>query len=200
MFERSHPVVWVRLFASCAWAMLVGGCTTSDPLARAGVSVRPPTDWKPVASTTWPVAGTPLAAWSGPSGSSLVVYQSLAAPGLEAKEHLDGLVHRLENLPDLRVVAQRTERVKEFLAGRLEAVAPGPGDALAPSGMGQPVARLGQTLRPTRRVLIVIPRAADTLWLIWHAPEDNHIEQDEAIRATLASLVIDQNSLATSSY
>ena len=59
---------------------ILHGCAPPGPLEVAGVEVRPPDGWSPVARDRWPVPGTPLAAWAGPSGSSLVVYRTLPAP------------------------------------------------------------------------------------------------------------------------
>jgi hypothetical protein len=182
-----------------AWAVLVGGCTPSGPLEQAGVALTLPSGWKPVAPTTWPVPGTPLAAWSGPGGASLVVYRSLPVPDGKAESVARGLATRLENMPGLRVEAARGETVAGLDAGRVEAVAPGFGDSLAPTGIGTPVETRGP-LRPTRRVVILIPRPADTLALVWHAPAADAARLDGQVRDTLSSLKVERGRLRTSSY
>jgi hypothetical protein len=184
------------------WAVLglAGGCTPSAGLGRTGVELTPPVGWKTVAPTTWPVPGTPIAAWSGPGGASLVLYRSLPVPGGRAEALAEGLANRLENLPGLRVVSRGVETVGGLDAARVEAVAPGTGDALAPSGAGTPVAPEGVTLRPTRRVVLLVPRPADTLGLVWHAPEEDTNRLEQQVRSTLATVKIDRGRLTTSSY
>jgi hypothetical protein len=153
-----------------------------------------------VAPTTWPVPGVPLAAWSGPHGASLVVFRSLPIPGGTAAEVAEGLANRLEHLPGLQVMARGTESVAGATAARVEAVAPGTGDALAPSGTGVPRARPGQALVPTRVVVIGIPRQGDTLFLTWHAPESAAESTRREAETMLRGLRLVDRPVAHSSY
>jgi len=178
----------------------VGGCAPADPLARAGLDVRPGAGWRRVAASTWVVPGRPLAAWSGPGGSSLVAYGSPPTPGLDAASVGRGVVQRLENLPGVRVVGSEGLMVDGRAAARVELTAPGTGDALAPSGTGVAVAPAGKTLRPTRRVLVVVPRPADTLSLVWHAPDDRPGALAAEVGATLKALKVGGGRLRAQSY
>jgi hypothetical protein len=202
MFGGSRRAARLGLLAGCAWSWSLGvsGCLPSDPLGRAGLTLRAPAGWSRVPASTWPVPGRPLAAWSGPSGSSLVVYRTLPAPGAEPDGLALGLVNRLENLPGLRVLGRDPETIGGLPGARVEVVAPGTGDALAPSGMGAPLVKPGQALRPTRRVVVLVPRTPDTLYLVWHAPEENAEALAAQVRATLGALVIDRGTLDVSTY
>ena len=183
-------------------AVLAGlsGCTEATPLAAAGVALRPPAGWRAVDRTTWLVPGTPLGAWAGPGGSSLVVYRTLAIPAGRAEQVLTEQANRLVNLPGLKVVGQRVDTAGGLPAARVEAVAPGTGDALAATGMGTPLAPAGKALMPTRRIMITVPRAGDTLSFVWHAPESEADALGAQVDATLGSLTIDRGRLATAAY
>jgi len=130
----------------------------------------------------------PLAAWSGPDGSSLVVYRTLWVPGGTAEMLAEALGNRLENLPGLRLPVKRTENVAGRVAARVEVVAPGTGGALAATGMGTPVEPPGETLFPTRQVTLGFARPDDTLFLTWHVPESSYERIAPDIQATLESL------------
>src|SRR5206468_6333015 len=56
--------------------LLVVGCQPAAPLGRSGIELTPPASWQRVEPSAWMVPGEPLAAWSGPEGSSLVVYRT----------------------------------------------------------------------------------------------------------------------------
>lgn len=187
------------MFAAFA-AGLAPGCQPDAPLARAGVHLSPPASWRPVARTTWPVPGTPLAAWSGPNGSSLVVYRALPIPDGNAKGVAEALANRLSNLPGLELVVRRTEEWGKAEAGRVEAVAPGTGDSLAPSGTGVPAVRDGRELIPTRRVVLGFPRASAPIFLAWHAPESANAELQEQVQTILQGLRLDSPQARHSSY
>jgi hypothetical protein len=165
-----------------------GGCEPGTPLERAGLTVSPPESWESVEDSRWMVPGTPLAAWSGPGGSSLVVYRALPAPGATAGSIAESLANRLTNLPGLSLEVKRTEEVGGVPAGRVEVVAPGTGDALAPSGAGTPIAPEGKTLLPTRQVTVVLPRANGPLYLCWHLPESAYPRFAPEIESTLKGL------------
>ncbi len=137
------------------------------------------------------VPGTPLAAWSGPDGSSLVAYRTLWVPGGSADMLAEALANRLENLPDLRLLVKRSEIVASMPAARVEVVAPGTGDSLAASGIGKPIEAAGKTLIPTRQVTLAFTRPSDTIYLTWHVPEQSYERIEPEIRSTLQSLVID---------
>ena len=107
---------------------------------------------------TWMVPGTPLAAWSGPDGSSFVVYRTLWVPEGSAEMLAEALGNRLENLPGLKLLVKRTETVAGVPAARVEVIAPGTGDALAASGLGEPIEPPGKTLIPTRQVTLAFTR------------------------------------------
>ena len=179
---------------------LASGCGAVDPLGRAGVEFRPPSEWKSVPAETWPVPGRAIAAWSGPESSSLVVYQTLAIPGGRAGALAEGLANRLTGLPGVRVLSRGTETVSGFEAAKVEAVGQGTGSGLAPSGTGTPIAAPGTTLVPTRRVVYVVPRAGDTLTVVWHAPEANAAALESHLKSALAALRIRGRGLTTSTY
>ena len=159
-----------------------------------------PSGWQSAPANRWEVPGKPVAAWSGPGGSSLVVYRTLPVPGGKVSDLSDGLVNRLENMPGLRVVGWGAETVGGSEAARVEVVAPGTGDAFAPTGTGTPVGPEGVELKPTRRVVVSILRDSDTLTLLWHAPESGAEALSASVRDTLASLKVARGTLSTSTY
>lgn len=179
----------------------VPACSEPPPLDGAGVKLTPPEGWREVDRSTWPVPGRPLGAWAGPGGSSLVVYQTLAVPGGRADELLTEQTIRLENMPGLKLEGKRVETVGGLPAAWVEAVAPGTGDALAATGMGTPVAPAGKALVPTRRVLVTLPRPADTVSLVWHAPEGEAAALRSQVDATLRTLTVQKGRApAAASY
>ena len=180
--------------------IFISGCFSTDPLTNAGVSLTPPDGWRPIASTTWPVPGIPLAAWSGPGGSSLVIYRSLPVPSGNPKALGEALAVRLENNPGLKVLDRRMDKLGALDASRVDVIAPGTGDSFAPSGIGAPTAPAGKSLVPTRRIVLTAVRPADTLTLLWHAPEADAAHLESSLRATLKSLKVTSSRLATSSY
>jgi hypothetical protein len=177
---------------------LAVGCRPESALTRAGIEVRPPGSWRPVDPATRTVPGVPLAAWSGPDGSSLVLFRTLPAPGGSAAMIAESLANRLQNLPDLRLVVHRIEKVGENTAARVEVVAPGTGDALAPSGTGKPIAPAGKTLVPTRQVTLGFHRSDATLFLMWVTPEASYERIGPDIKATLESIRLTSGGRAAS--
>jgi hypothetical protein len=167
---------------------LIGGCRPAGPLGWAGITLSPPASWRPVAPTATMAPGVALAAWSGPDGSSLVLYRTLPAPGGSAKMIGEALANRLANLPGLKVVVHRTETVGETTAARVEVVAPGTGDALAPSGSGDPTAPAGKSLVATREVTLGFHRPNATLFLTWDIPESSYAQVADEIKTTLESV------------
>ena len=190
----------LRLIAFAWLVASVAGCSATDPLERQGVAFQVPVGWVQVPRATWPVTGVPLGAWSGPSGASLVVFRSLPDPDATAEGLAAGLVNRLENFPGLRVLSSGTETIAGVPAARVEVSAPGFGDALAPTGLGAPIALAGKALRPTRRVVIVVPRRDDLITLLWHAPEENAGALAGFVRDVLKSCAIRQDRSAAISY
>jgi hypothetical protein len=164
------------------------GCQQVGPQQRAGVDLEVSGSWRPVEPSTWMVPGTPLAAWSGPEGSSLVIYRALPFPGGTTEIIAEGLANRLTNLPELKLLVKRTEKVAGEPAARVEVVAPGSGDALAPSGAGVPVATGGKPLLPTRQVTVGFVRPGGALFLSWHMPESAHPRVAPEIEAALDRL------------
>src|SRR5262249_41402999 len=129
-----------------------------------------------------------LAAWSGPDGSALVLYRTLWVPGGTAESLTESLANRLDNLPGLDLKVRRTETLAGTTVGRVEAVAPGTGDALAASGMGTPLEPAGKTLIATREITVAFARPAETLSLTWRLPESSYQRIAPDIQATLESL------------
>jgi len=200
MFVGPRRAAEWRGVALCSFVGMISGCSAGAPLDRAGLDFRPPEGWKPVAATTWPVPGTPLAAWSGPGGASLVAYLGLPVPGGRSESVALALVNRLENNPGLRVVSRSAAKLGTLDAARVDVVAPGTGDALAPVGRGSPLAEGGKPLRPTRCVVVTAVRPADTVTLVWHAPEVDAAALESQIGATLRALKVEGGPLSTSSY
>jgi hypothetical protein len=177
---------------------VIQGCKPGTLLERAGIGVAPPASWHSVLPATWMVPGTPLAAWSGPDGSSFVIYRTLWVPAGSAEMLADALGNRLANLPGLKLLVKRSEAIAELQAARIEVIAPGTNDALAPSGLGQPIEPSGKTLTPTRQVTLAFIRPTETIYLTWHMPESSYERIEPDIRTTLLSLKFD--SSAESSY
>jgi hypothetical protein len=180
--------------------LLVMGCQAAPPLGRSGIELTPPATWRRVEPSAWMVPGEPLAAWSGPESSSLVVYRTLPVPGGSAATIADGLANRLENLPGLQVRERRTQTLAGTTAARVEVVALGTGQALAPSGVGTPVAPAGSSLIPTHQVTLGFVRPDKTLYVTWHLPESVHDRIAPDIQATLDSLRFTSRGRAWFSY
>ena len=112
-----------------------------------------------------------MASWSGPKGSSLCLYTTIAAPRASAASLAKEIAGRYENLPGLKVVSSGTIRVGSRDAARIDALAPGSGDALAATGLGRPKLADGRPMVPTRRILIGLPQTNRVAWVLWHVPE-----------------------------
>lgn len=189
--ERIRCALWTYISNTALGALLavIVGCQPAAPLDRAGIGLEPPTSWQPKNRTTWMVPGTPLAAWSGPDGSSLAVYRTL--PGASTEMLAEALANRLENLPGLKLLVKRTETVAGVPAARVEVIAPGTGDILAASGIGTPIETPGKALIPTRQVTLAFTQPSATIYLTWHMPERSYNRIEPDIRATLQSLRFD---------
>jgi hypothetical protein len=171
---------------------VIPGCNKGTPIERAGISLAPPASWHSAHPSTWMVPGTPLAAWSGPDESSLVIYRTLWVPGGSAEMLADALGNRLENLPGLKLLVKRSESVAGIHAARTEVIAPGTGNSLAPSGLGKVIP--DSTLMPTRQVTLAFIRPTETIYLTWHMPEASYDRIEPDIRATLQSLRFDSRA------
>jgi hypothetical protein len=187
-----HGVVGVshkiKLLSIIVAFVLISGCQPAGPLARAGITLNVPATWRPVEPIASRVPGVPLAAWTGPDGASLVLYRTLPAPGGSPTMIAEALANRLENLPELRLVVNRTEKIGETTAARVEVIAPGTGGALAPSGSGPPTAPAGKTLIPTREVTVGFHRRDATLFLTWNCPASAYARIADEIKATLETV------------
>jgi hypothetical protein len=189
-----RATVRIALILSITLAVAVPGCRPAGALERAGIEIAPPASWRPVKPSTWMVPGVPIAAWAGPDGSSLVLYRTPWVPGGTALMLAEALANRMENLPELRLLAKRTETTGGVPAARVEVVAPGTGAALAASGMGVPFAPPETTLVPTHQLVLGFPRPGETLYLAWHAPESSFRRLAPEIEATIKSLRFDSGA------
>lgn len=193
-----------RSLAWCGfgWVLIAGlaGCQPAHPLESAGLSLTVPGSWQPTNPRRWQVPGAALAAWSGPEGSSLVVYQTLPDPGGTARSIADGLGNRLANLPEMKILSRGVETVAGQSAARLELIAPGSGAALAPTGVGKPVATDGAALISTRQLTIGFPRSRGSLFLTWHTPEQAHDRLAPDIKAALDSLALGPDPQRSTSH
>ena len=168
------PLVAHGILRRCAGLLPIAALAACGPLSaprEAGVAVRTPPGWTKADPATVRLPGRVVAAWAGPSGSSLAVYETLPIPAPDARALEAELANRLEHLPGLRVVGRGVIRVDGRPASWVEVIAPGTGDALAPGGSGVPAASPGSTLIPTRRTWIAVPRDSDTIHVVWHGPE-----------------------------
>jgi hypothetical protein len=178
----------LSIFRLAALVVVIPGCNPGTLLERSGIELKVPTAWHSVRATTWMVPGTPLAGWSGPDGSSLVIYRTLWVPDGSAEMLAEALGNRLENLPGTKLLVKRSETIAGVKAARVEVVAPGTGDALVASGLGEPIQPPEKTLKPTRQVTLAFARPTETIYMTWHMPEGSYEQIEPEIRATLQSL------------
>jgi hypothetical protein len=194
----------VRCLGSCLFlTWLAGaGCSSAGPLERSGVTLHVPGEFhaRPLRGGEYAVPGKAVAAWQGPTHSSLVVYTALPVPDGTPASYAEGLANRLENLPGVKVVSRGVATIAGVEAARVEVVAPGTGDAVTPSGAGTPVNPSGGELIPTRVVYLAFLRPADTLCLLLRAPEAELAGVQPKWDAILKSLKIEGGGLVTSSY
>jgi hypothetical protein len=189
-----------RAIALLLCATLAEGCLPSGSPDGGGVTLTPPSHWRATDPSSRLVPGRPVAAWSGPENSVLVVYKTLPMPGGTAAQAAHALATRLENLPGLTVVVNRTETIGGETLGRIEVVGPGTGDQLAPSSVGVAVAPPGQSLVPTRQITIFIVRPAETIQLSWSLPESAHEKLAADVQATLESIRFTPGASSWQSY
>jgi hypothetical protein len=152
------------------------------------VNVQPPASWTPTAPTTWQVPGTALEAWSGPEGAAMIVYRSLPIPGGTAEMLAGSLANRLTNLPEYHIESSEVETIAQQPAAKVVVVAQGTGDALAPTGIGRPLAPEGKTLIPTRQVTVGFARSDGAYFLRWQYPESKREQIEPDINAMLSTL------------
>ncbi|MDR3618926.1 MAG: hypothetical protein P4L85_06210 [Paludisphaera borealis] len=169
---------------------LAAGCRFSPSKPESGLDLRLSADWRPVDRSTWSTPGAPIAAWSGPEGSSFVVYRALPIPRGTAEAIVAMTVNRLRNLPGFEILAGRTETIAGQPAARIEVIAPGNGDDLAPSGVGAAVALRNKPLTPTREITIGFARQAETLCFVWRTPEAAYGRIAPRIDSILAGLTL----------
>lgn len=169
--------------------LLVGvGCEPSSTAEGFASRLKLPEGWKAVDRETWRAPGQRLASWSGPEGSSLVVYRTVPDPDGDADRLVASIVSRLTNLPGFTLVAHRVETIAGVAAARIEIVAPGTGTEIAPTGLGIPAK--GPDLVPTREITIGFPRADGSLFFVWRTPESAQAKLAPAIDSILGSLTL----------
>lgn len=190
------PVIAFRrpsrvLFAGIGALLAVQGIGCGAPEAPPA-RLTLPAGWTPVDPQTVTVPGTPLLSWNGPGDASLTLYRTLAIPDPSLSALARETSQRYENFEGVTVQRADAQALPSGMTvARVEATGPGIGVAWVPTPMGTPVVPQGQTVVPTDRVLVGIPRAADTLWLVVHYPESRRGEARPVIDAAIASLVVD---------
>ena len=201
MVLASFGRTWRIVLATAILASLAVGCGGErSPLDRAGVSLVPGEGWSPRDPASLVTLGRPLAAWDGPGGASLVVATTLPIPKPDPKACMIELATRWSSLPETEVVVRNVETRGGLEAGRVEAIAPGTGGSIAPSGLGRPIATSGTPTIPTRSVVLTFPRRGDTLTLTWRYPEAARRDIAPAVEAALGSLKIADPAASSASY
>jgi hypothetical protein len=127
-----------------------------------------------------------------------VIYQTLWTPGGSAEMLLEAQANRLQNLPGAKLLVKQAEHVAGAPTARLELTAPGTGDALVPSGLGEPIQPPDKTLVSTRQVTLAFARPRETIYIIWHMPEGSRDRIEPDIRVTLESLRFRSSAEASS--
>jgi hypothetical protein len=190
-----------RARVAAGLALMMGtGCASRTPLESVEVVLQPPSGWTPVSPDRYLVPGETLAAWSGPSDSSLVVFRTLANPEGTAETLREEIVNRWSNLPEWTIASSGVETLGGAPVARIDVVAPGLGDALVPTGQGRPVAPEGREAIPTRRVALAFVRPADTIQVYWHCPESAWPELQPQWGDCLKSLRVGMPAGLTSTY
>jgi hypothetical protein len=183
----------LRRLLAASVAVLLAGCG-GDPRGQNAYGLSVPAGWQPWRRAAPPVVpGDVLEAHEAPPGGprgSLVVFRSGYVPETTAAQILVATRFLLLNLPSLEIKAAREIAVAGKPAVLVEAVADGTGDALAPTGLGKPVAPAGESLVRTRRAWVRIPRGPEdgTLEVFFHAPEAEYEKLAPVWAAVLASL------------
>ena len=187
-----------RLMCVAAVVVIIGGCGAEAPLERAGVALEVPQGWEPVSPQTWPVPGTPLAAWRGPDQSSLVIYTTLPIPKPSAVALGHEMTNRLLNLTGIEVEPPGSMTLDGNMAARVQARGPGLGDCFVASSAGTASAPDGKTLQTTQRVIVAIPRQGPTINLVWHSPVTNSDTLMSTIETMIAGLSLKPESVSNS--
>ena len=199
----STPNDWgaARARVAAVLTLFLGaGCAVRPPLESAEVTLQPPSGWTPAAPDRYLVPGELLAAWSGPSDSSLVVFRTLANPNGTAETLREEIVNRWSNLPEWTIASSGVETIGAVPAVRIEVVAPGLGDALIPTGQGRPIAPEGREAIPTRRMVLAFVRPADTIQVYWHCPESAWPQRKSQWDDCVSTLRVGMPANSTSSY
>jgi len=176
------------------------GCQADSLMVGDRLDVRPPASWRVARLNLRPVPGEPIAAWSGPQGSTLIVYRALPIPGGTPESIATTLVHSLTNLPGIEIQSRRVQIVDGRAVARVEIIGPGTGDALAPSSTGKPTPPPGKSLIPTRELILGLPGREETLYFSWGIPESGREQLLPEIEATIASLRLPPDDESTSKY
>jgi len=176
-----------------ALLLFLAGCG-EDARARHGYRVSVPAAWEPWRQPPAPVVpGEVLEAYGVPAAGtrgSLVVFRSGYVPETTAGQLLAATHYLLLNLPSLEIKAEREITVGGKPAVLVEVVADGTGGALAPTGLGKPVAPPRESLIRTRRVWVRVPRGPEDgmLEVFFHVPESEYERFAGAWSEVLASL------------
>ncbi len=168
------------------FVFFISGCVGTNTESDARLILEPGSSWEPVDRQTYLVPGTPLAAWSGPGPSALIVYRTLPVPQGSAETSRTELSNRLLNLPELEIVVDQLESHWDLEVARVEVVAPGSGTRIAPTGLGRPILD-GVELIPTRRGEIILDQRGRRLHICWIYPESEHEQLGPLVEDLLRS-------------
>ena len=125
------------------------GCQPAGSLGIPGIELTPPMTWHRIESTAGDGPRGLPGGLVGSGGLDAGHLPDVTRPGgFGVQQSPTVLANRLENLPGLRIRDRRTETVGGTTAAQVEVVAPGTGDALAPSGVGTPIAPAGEVAGP----------------------------------------------------
>ncbi len=170
-----------------ALAALLAGCD-GDPYPATGLRPEVPAGWSRWRGEPPMVPGTVVDAWrvptTGEADGSLIVFRSPYLPRTTAAQLVEQRRFLLLNLPETELLDARVIDVGGIDVGGIdlggvaaafvELRAAGTGSALAPTGLGRPVATGGETtLIPTRRLWVAMPldAARGTIEIVLHCPD-----------------------------
>ena len=120
------------------------------------------------------VPGVPLAAWSGPDGSSLVLFRTLPSPGGSRENDRRGRRQPARESAGLTLVVHRTETVGDIPRRGSKSSRRAPAMPWPPADPAFRPSPPGKSLLPTREVTIGIHRPEATLFLTWNIPESSY--------------------------
>ena len=179
----------------------VSGCGAPSPRDLAGYELTLPVGWRQTDADRYLVPGKALEAWEGPEGASLAIFETLPIPNATTESLLEETANRWVNLPEWSIADREMAQVGGAKVGRIEVVAPGSGDSLAPTGQGKAIDPKGRPLKPTRRLAVLIPLPDRTLYLFFHAPENAAQSLQPQWSEILASLKLKpRKSIAAAGY